>query len=408
MTSDLSASLPRDAGLGAAYRTGDLFQVLRDGKARTRAELVISSGLGRSAVASRIETLMRSGLVGPAGDAASSGGRPPTRYAFIPSARVVVAVDVGATHVTAAVTDLSGRVIAECRWEQNVADGPEVVLAEVVARGRGLLAVVQRDVKEVAGVGIGLPGPVEHGSGTPVRPPIMPGWDGFNVARYVRESMDQSLPVLVDNDVNMMAIGERAAHWPELKDLLFIKVATGIGSGIISSGQLQRGANGTAGDIGHVRVPRGDSVQCMCGNYGCLEALASGPNIARLLREQGQNVEEGHDVLLAAASGNRWAIQALRQAGRDIGDVVASAINLLNPSMVVVGGSIGQSGGHLIAGIREVVYQRSPALATSQLRIGLSKAGPLAAILGTSRMVTEHVLSPNVIEEAFFGQMRAG
>lgn len=408
MTSDLSTSLPKDAGLGAVYRTGDLFQVLRDGKARTRAELALTSGLARSTVASRIETLMRSGLVGPAGDAASSGGRPPSRFAFIPSARVVVAVDVGATHVIAAVTDLNGRVLAECRWEQKVSDGPEVVLAEVTARIKELLAVVQRNAEELAGIGIGLPGPVEHATGTPVRPPIMPGWDGFNVVRYVCESMALSLPVLVDNDVNIMALGERAAHWPEHKDLLFIKVATGIGSGIISSGQLQRGANGTAGDLGHVRVPRGDSVLCMCGNYGCLEALASGPAIARFLKEQGQDFEGGHDVLLAAANGNQLAIQALRQAGRDIGDVLASAVNLLNPSMIVVGGSVGESGEHLVAGIREVVYRRSPPLATSQLRIGLSKAGSRAAILGASRMVTEHVLSPSVLEEALSGEALAG
>ncbi len=180
--------------------------------------------------------------------------------------------------------------------------------------------------------------------------------------------------------------------------MLFIKIATGIGAGIISSGELQRGANGTAGDLGHVRVPRGDDVLCRCGNYGCLEALASGPAVARQLHAQGLAASNGGDVLRLVADGNLQAIQALRQAGRDVGDVLATVVNLLNPSMIVIGGSMGEAGEHLVAGIREVVYRRSLPLATSHLRIGISMAGDQAAILGASQMVTQHVLSPAVIE----------
>jgi len=253
---------------GSLSRAGDLFQLLRDGKARTRAELALTTGLARSTVASRIDALMVSGLVGPAGEASSSGGRPPSRFAFNPAARVVLAVDVGATHVIIAVTDLGGTVLAERRLAQDVADGPVVVLDRVVDEGLRLLAGAGRGAADLAGAGIGLPGPVEHATGMPVKPPIMPGWDGFDVVRHVQRSLP--VPVLVDNDVNIMALGERTAHWPDDENFLFIKVATGIGAGIISSGQLQRGANGTAGDLGHVRVPRGDDVLCRCGNYGCL------------------------------------------------------------------------------------------------------------------------------------------
>ncbi|MCA4134370.1 ROK family transcriptional regulator [Arthrobacter sp. M4] len=384
------------ADTGILSRAGDLFQLLRDGKARTRAELALSTGLARSTVASRIDALMLSGLVGPAGEAVSSGGRPPSRFAFNPSARVVLAVDVGATHVNVAVTDLGGKVLAEHRLQQEVADGPEAVLDRLVAEGKRLLAAADRSLDELAGIGIGLPGPVEHDTGTPVKPPIMPGWDGFDVVRYVQRSLP--VPVLVDNDVNIMALGERTAHWPEHDNFFFVKVATGIGSGIISSGELQRGANGTAGDLGHVRVPRGDDVLCTCGNYGCLEAMASGPAIARQLREQGLDASSGADVRRLVSAGNLQAIQGLRQAGRDIGDVLATVVNLLNPSVIVIGGSIGDSGEHLVAGIREVVYRRSLPLATSHLRIGLSLAGNKAAILGASQMVTQHVLSPAVIE----------
>jgi glucokinase len=383
-------------GVGSLSRAGDLFQLLRDGRARTRAELALTTGLARSTVASRIDALISSGLVGPAGEATSSGGRPPSRFAFKPAARAVLAVDVGATHVIIAVTDLGGTILAERRLAQDVAEGPEAVLGRIVAETTSLLTETGRAPGDLAGIGIGLPGPVEHATGMPVKPPIMPGWDGYDVVRYVQRSLP--VPVLVDNDVNIMALGERTAHWPEHDNFLFIKVATGIGAGIISNGELQRGANGTAGDLGHVRVPRGDEVLCRCGNYGCLEALASGPAVAHSLAAQGLKAENGGDVLRLVAAGNLPAIQALRQAGRDVGDVLATVVNLLNPSVIVIGGSLGQAGEHLMAGVREVVYRRSLPLATTHLRIGLSMAGDQAAVLGASQMVTQHVLSPAVIE----------
>ena len=402
MTSSPAGKQPgRESDAGSLSRAGDLFQLLRDGRARTRAELALSTGLARSTVASRIDALMLSGLVGPAGEALSSGGRPPSRFAFNPSARLVLAVDVGATHVMVAVTDLGGTILAEHRLAQQVADGPEAVLDQVVAHGKELLASAGRSVSELAGIGIGLPGPVEHDTGKPVKPPIMPGWDGFDVVSYVQRSLP--VHVLVDNDVNIMALGEQSAHWPEHNNFFFVKVATGIGSGIISNGELQRGANGTAGDLGHVQVARGAEVLCACGNYGCLEALASGPAVARSLRDQGVDVARGADVIRLAADGNLQAIQALRQAGRDIGEVLATAVNLLNPSVIVVGGSFGETGEHLVAGIREVVYRRSPPLATSHLRINISRAGDQAAVLGASQLVTQYVLSPAIIEATLAG-----
>ncbi|WP_461189034.1 ROK family transcriptional regulator [Arthrobacter sp. Z4-13] len=396
MTNTAGSSIPVSEPAARQGGAGVLFQLLRDGKARTRAELVLTTGLARSTVAARIDALIASGLVGPAGEATSSGGRPPSRFAFNPAVRVVLAVDVGATHATVAVTDLNGQVLTQQRLAQDVADGPEAVLGRVVKEGASLIAKAGRRVADLAGVGIGLPGPVEHASGHPVKPPIMPGWDGFDVVSYVQRSLP--VPVLVDNDVNIMALGEWTAHWPGDENFLFIKVATGIGSGIISSGTLQRGANGTAGDLGHVRVPRGDDVLCRCGNHGCLEALASGPALAAELDRQGVPAARGSDVLRLVAQGNLQAIQVLRQAGRDLGDVLATVVNLLNPSVVVIGGSLGQAGEHLMAGVREVVYRRSLPLATAHLRIALSVAGDRAAILGASQMVTQHVLSPASIE----------
>lgn len=377
-------------------RAGDLFQLLRDGQARTRSELAETTGLARSTVAMRIDALIQSGLVGPAGEASSSGGRPPSRFAFNPAARMILAVDVGAKHLTVAVTNLSGAVLGQRQVQQDVSEGPDIVLGKIIALGTGLLHGVDRNPNDVIGIGIGIPGPVEYATGTPVKPPIMPGWDGFNIVAHIQRWL--SVPVLVDNDVNIMALGERTAHWTSHRNFLFVKVATGVGAGIISNGELQRGADGTAGDLGHVRVPRGDTVQCRCGNFGCLEALVSVPAISRELAAIGISVESSEDILRLSGEGSPAVIGILRQAGKDLGAVLATCVNLLNPSTIVIGGSLGQGGEELVAGVREVVYHRSLPLATSNLRIGLSKSGSQAALLGASQLVTQYVLSPTAIE----------
>lgn len=390
---------------GVLARAGDLFQLLRDGKARTRAELAELTGLARTTVAARIDALTSLGLVGPAGEAASSGGRPPSKFVFNATVRLVLAADVGASHAAVAVTDLNGMVLARHAEALDVADGPEAVLDWVLENGHKLLVAIGRSAADIAGIGIGVPGPVEHDTGKPVKPPIMPGWDGFDVVGYIRRDIDAE--VLVDNDVNIMALGERHAHWSEYQDVLFIKLATGVGAGIISSGELQRGADGTSGDLGHVRVPGGEGVLCRCGNTGCLEALASGQALAAKLAAQGIEASSGSDVVDLAAQGNVHAIHALRQAGRDVGEVLAICVNMLNPSVIVVGGSLSRAGDQLLAGIREAVYGRSLPLATAKLRIEQSRATTDAALLGASRMVIEHVLSPAVVESAVAAALRA-
>nr|WP_243399618.1 ROK family transcriptional regulator [Arthrobacter glacialis] len=377
-------------------RAGDVFQLLRDGRARTRAELAEITGLARSTVAARIDSLTAAGLIGPAGEAVSSGGRPPSRFAFQPSARVILAVDVGATHVLIALLDLRGTVLSELRETIDIAAGPTAVLDQVLELCGQLFQQAGRHERELVGMGMGLPGPVEHSSGKPASPPIMPGWDGFDVPAYVQKRF--AVDVLVDNDVNIMALGERASYWPDAENLLFIKVATGIGAGIISGGLLQRGADGTAGDIGHVRVPRGGEVMCRCGNFGCLEAMASGPAVAAALAAAGVPAVSGEDVLDLARRGNLVAISAMRQAGRDIGDVLAACVNLLNPSVIVIGGGLASAGEYLLAGVREIVYQRSLPLATARLRIVQSMAAGHAGVLGAGHMVIDHVLSASNVE----------
>nr|WP_247602200.1 ROK family transcriptional regulator [Cellulomonas denverensis] len=373
-----------------------MFQLLRDGRPRTRADLAAATGQARSTIAARVDMLMAAGLISPAGEATSTGGRPPTTFAFCPSAKVVLAVELGATHARAAITDLGSTVLAETESPLAIAEGPQVVLDWVVTAARTLLAEHGRDLGDLAGVGVGLPGPVEHSTGRPINPPIMPAWDDVDVPGILAAQLHA--PVLVDNDVNLMALGEHRTAWPDVDDLLFVKVATGIGSGVICDGDLRRGAQGTAGDIGHIAVPGAEGVPCRCGNVGCLEAVASGHAVAAALTRQGLTAATGADVVALVRSGDLAASRAVRQAGREIGAVLAACVSLLNPSMIVIGGILAEAGEHLIAGIREVVYSRTLPLATQHLRIVTSQARSQVGILGASAMAVDHVLSPEAVD----------
>ncbi len=371
---------------------GDMFQLLRDGRPRTRADLAAVTGQARSTVAARIDLLMAAGLIAPAGEATSTGGRPPATFAFAPSARVVLGVDLGATHARLALTDLASTVLAQRDLPLVITDGPDLVLDRVAESGAELLREAGRSATDLAGVGVGLPGPVEHATGKPNNPPIMPGWDNADVPAILGARFHA--PVLVDNDVNIMALGEHRAAWPDVADLLFVKVATGIGAGIIADGALRRGAQGSAGDIGHVAVPGVTDVVCRCGNVGCLEAIASGQAVASRLN----GAASAADVVALVRAGDVNASQAVRQAGRDIGAVLATSVSLLNPSMIVIGGILADAGEHIVAGIREVVYQRSLPLATQHLRIVTARTGTQAGVLGASAMAVDQALSSDAVD----------
>lgn len=386
--------ISRGSALGASGAS-ELFQLLRDGHPRTRAQLASLTGHARSTIAARVDELMRIGLVTPVANASSTGGRPPSQFALNPAARIVLAADLGASHATLALSDLTGMILAEHSEPLDIALGPETVLTWLVENTNTLLERIGRDRHDLIAIGIGVPGPVQYATGRPVSPPIMPGWDRFDVPGWVQQHLE--VPVLVDNDVNIMALGERATAWPGVEHLMFVKVGTGIGSGVISGGLLQRGAQGIAGDIGHVRVPRAEGAPCHCGNQGCLEAVASGPAIARDLRAQGLDVHSGNDVVQLVKTGNVAAVQAVRQAGRDIGEVLTACVSVVNPSVIAIGGLMASAGEHLIAGVREVVYTRSMPLATEHLTIVQSAAAENVAVLGACMLAIHHSLSPEGI-----------
>ena len=387
--------LPSGVQAGSA---GHLMQLLRSGAASTRPQLVELTGVSRNTIAQRVDALLGTGLIIDDGTSASTGGRPATRLRFHHGAGVILVGDLGATHARIGITDLAGTVVIEQTADLAIDNGPVAVLAWLNDRFTDLLASIGREPAAVRGIGIGVPGPVEHASGRAVSPPIMRGWDGYPIP----ESFEEHYPgvrVLVDNDVNIMALGEYWTTWRHaIDDLLFIKVGTGIGCGIVANGQIHRGAQGAAGDLGHVQVTDGGPI-CRCGNIGCLEAVAGGQAMADQLRTQGHDTHDARSVVELVRAGDRDATRLVRESGRILGRVLATAVNFFNPAVIVIGGDVANAHEQLLAGVREVVYQRSLPLATRHLRLVHAQLGDAAGIRGASAMVIEHVLAPTVIDE---------
>jgi predicted NBD/HSP70 family sugar kinase len=381
-------------------RPGDLLNLIRTGRARTRGELGEVTGLARSTVAQRIDALIDAGLVVEVGGAPSTGGRPPSLLGFNADAGLILAADLGATHSRIAVCNLLAEPLAETTAEIDINSGPDVVLAWLEETFDDLLADITRSPGEVRGIGIGVPGPVDYAHGVAVNPPIMAGWHLHPIKD--RFASRYGAPVLVDNDVNIMALGEYWVMEPKVDDFVFVKVGTGIGSGLILGGVLHRGASGAAGDIGHVRASS-DDVVCRCGNNGCLEALAGGAAIAGRLRDSGLEASGSRDVVRLVERGNELATRSVRDAGRLIGQVLASMVNLLNPSMIMIGGDLARAEQQLLAGIREVVYQRSTTLSTTDLSIIVSSLGDRSGVIGAAAMAIDHIMTPRAVDEALAG-----
>ncbi len=392
----------------------DLVTVLdeiRIGRSRSRSELGARTGLGRAIVARRVQDLLDRGLVTEGEVGPSTGGRPPRQLAFRADAGHVLVADLGATSISVGVTDLAGRILGHYTEPADIASGPEVVLGRVEELFQELQHTTRAIPGTVWGVGLGVPGPVEFASGRPISPPIMPGWDGYPIRERFTERF--AAPVWVDNDVNVLALGEwRAGIAQGHENVVVIKIGTGIGAGIISDGRLHRGAQGSAGDVGHIQVVDDASVLCRCGNVGCLEALAGGAAIGRhgeaaalegrsarlqaALDEHGSLTAE--DVARAAAFGDPVAVDLLQSAGRRVGHMLASVVNFFNPSLVIIGGGVAQSGDQLLASIRETVYRRSLPLATRELLIQRSSLGLLGGVIGTSALVVDQLFARDSIE----------
>lgn len=383
---------------------------VRLGQSSSIPELVHRTGLTRGIVAQRVGELLDRGLLEEGEPGQSTGGRPPRQFRFRAEAGHVLVADLGATSIDVAVTSLDGRILSHHDEPADIAAGPDRCLQRVDELFDSLLATTRDLTGDLWGVGIAVPGPVEFSTGRPISPPIMPGWDGYPVRGRLAERY--GAPVWVDNDVNVLALGEsRSGVAVGHDDVVVVKVGTGIGAGIVMDGRIHRGAQGSAGDVGHIQVVDDPRVVCRCGNVGCLEALAGGAALARdgeAVARAGRSerlraalerngVVTAEDVARAASFGDPAAVALLQAAGHRIGQMLASVVNFFNPSMVVIGGGVAQSGDQLLASIRETVYGRSLPLATRDLTVQRSSLGGLAGVIGASSMVVDQLFARDSI-----------
>jgi predicted NBD/HSP70 family sugar kinase len=370
--------------------SSDVLTILREGEPRTKSQLAALTGQARSTVSLQLKSLAERGLVRALDEAVSTGGRPSTLYSFSREAGLVLVADLDVTHGHFAVTDLSGEVLTSDEVDLLITDGPIPSLKAAVQTWDEQLAALGRQRSQVRCIGVGLPGPVEHVTGRPINPPIMPLWNDFDVVGHLRD--EYGAPVLVDNDVNIMAMGEMVDAWKGETDLLVVKVATGIGAGIISGGHLVRGALGAAGDIGHIQIHGPEDRLCRCGQLGCLEAFASGRGLAQTLAEQGLDATETADVVALVKAGDPHATRAVREAGRLLGEVLAACVSVLNPNLIMLGGELAEVGEPLLAGVREAIYGRTQPLLTRQLRIGTVKNREFVGLLGAARLALDELV----------------
>lgn len=388
----------RDQAPGADLPTsaGHLLQLVRRGRVHTRKELIELTGLSRSTVASRVDALLAAGYLEEGGQATSSGGRPPSTLAFSAASKTLLVADLGATHGRVAVVDAAGTTIAETTLESSIADGPEAVLSRVSTAFTAMLAVAARIPEQVSGIGVSVPGPVDFATARVVQPPIMKGWHDYPIRDFLHGSFDA--PVYVDNDADVMALGEQHLSFPDAASLLFVKVATGIGAGIVIDGKVYRGVDGAAGGIGHVRLLQEGGNRCACGSVGCLAAHASGAAVAAQLRREGRRARNSRDVVRLVHQGDAPAIRLVRAAGQALGEVLATAVSLLNPQLLVIGGDMALTHEHFLLGVREALYTRTLPLATRSLGVVQSPLGDRAGVAGTAVMVLEEVFSAEAVD----------
>jgi len=389
-----------------------VLNLVRQAQSISRTQIARQTGLSRSAVSTIVAELLEAGWIVECGSGKSSGGRRPILLAHRPQAGYVLGLDVGASHLSALVTDLDAHVLAEVRRAFDVSRGPGVGLPAIASIGEDVLAQGDVDRQQLLAVGIAVPGPLDYQRGTVIAPPIMPGWDGFPIRSHLEVRF--GVPVYLDNDANLGALGElRYGAGRGLQNLAFIKVATGIGCGIVIDGRIYHGQTGAAGEIGHVVVDP-DGPPCTCGGFGCLEAMAGGPAIAAragLAIQAGQSTIlrtgqangnlSARDVAEAARRGDPLSRQLFADAGRLIGLAAADVINLLNPGRLIIGGGVSQAGDLILETLRETVDRRTVRAAIENVDVVQSELGVRSTALGAVALALQETFKSSAVDFGF-------
>jgi len=287
-----------------------------------------------------------------------------------------------ATSMSIAVANLKGEIQNSVTTKISIEEGPKKILPESIAQIKEILKAIPKTKR--LGIVVGVPGPVSHTLGKVVSPPIMRGWDGINFQKEFTDAL--GIPTYLENDANLLAFAEHRLVYPEIENMLLVKVATGIGSGMILNGQLHRGSSGSAGDIGHMQLDALKGLPCRCGHTDCVESFASGWALTEKLNVLGYKVKDTSDIAELCRKGDSKILRLVTEASSYIGHAVADAVNLLNPSKVVIVGRLVEATDLVLATVKEVVYQRAGALATKNLEIVGSELGDDLALLGSAQL----------------------
>ncbi len=377
----------------ASWTAGDIFELVRTGAATSRAELVRLTGLANSTVLLRIEALLAAGYLVEEVEQSFGRGRRP-RVLSVRSNGVVGMADLGSHHAVLGVMGMNGKLLIESTLPFRIEDGPSVALPWVVEEIRKLVSTLEVDHGQLLGIGLGLPGPVDSRRERVISPSRMPGWNKVNVKALLAELA--RVPTLVENDANLMAVGEHDLLAGGIRNLIFLKAGSGIGCGVVLSGSLYRGSHGVAGDVSHVRVNGAPDVTCSCGRRGCLEVVASGAAVVRRMRDEGIEISNSAEILDLLDRSDPIAARILREAGQATGEVLASLVSFVDPDVLSIGGVL--SGAEpFVAALQATLYDRCLPLTIDGLTIMTSKAGPSAGILGAGRLLLDHILSRDEI-----------
>lgn len=379
----------------------------------SRTEISTVTGWSKAKTSQEIRSLVDKGYLVDVGEGVSRGGRKPRLLRINDQLGFLVGVDIGATSIDMVLTDVGGKVFQHRSEPADVRQTPDIFMSRCSELILELATAQGCRPDQILGIGVGVPGPVDFYRGVLVAPPLMPEWENFPIREFFQHTFPTAY-VVVDNDVNIMALGEqRAGDGIGVDHFIFIKIGTGIGSGIVSNGKIHRGSVGCAGDIGHICVDKQGPI-CRCGNAGCLEAMAAGPAIAEkamqaakngsspLLQQMMENnngILRPEDVKVACREGDQAALEIIRASGQMIGDVLAGLVNFFNPSHIFIGGGISNFGNHLLVAIRRAVLRRSLPLATTHLSINFSNMGPEAGVTGAVELAREYLF---VVEDQPF------
>jgi glucokinase-like ROK family protein len=391
-------------------RDNNLSEVLRmihkNGK-MSRAAISRETGLSATTISALANILLESGFVREVGEAQSSGGRPPILMEFEYEHRYAIGIDLGATHITTMVIDFRGNAISSRTANYNAMDDAQGAIKTIRRQIFEVLQAARIPIESVLGIGIGAPAPLEGEYLEKLSPVILPTWKDIDLRAEIRQQFG-GLPIYIDNDANAGALAEKWwGRGQNYSNLAYIKLGTGVGSGLIINNEIFRGSAGTAGEIGHTTISP-DGPLCRCGNHGCMESYVGTPAIianaaSKLKGNRSSSLKSGsilvRDVAAAAKNGDALSTQIVQDAGNYLGIAIANMLNLLNPGLIVLGGDLVAAGDVLLEAVRATALRRAIPKAGKEVVIMASDLGEDTVAIGAATLVLHHAFQPSRIAQ---------